>query len=180
MKGSRSAATVVVLLLAAIASSAYADDKAGWGMNAGIGVSLIKDRDGDETFEGNSFGYTWGLEYRFPQRWALGIDLFSLGRGRDTLSSGETTITVGGFDLRGRIIFPVSETVELYGRLGYAGYFADVDPGRQNLGEEATSFGFGLDVDRGEHFTFRIEGRYFDGRRDESGGLLTVGLNYRF
>ena len=158
----------------------HADEKSGWAMSAGIGTSLIKDRDGNETFEGNGFGYTWGVEYRFSRRWAIGVDLFSLGRASDTFDSVDTTINVGGIDLRGRIIFPMSENVEMYGRLGFAGYFADVDPGSSNLGEDAVSFGLGLDIDRGEHFTVRIEGRYFDGVRDESGALLTAGFNYRF
>ena len=120
------------------------------------------------------------MEYRLSRRWAIGIDLFSLGSGSDTFNSVDTTIDVGGIDFRGRIIFPRSENVELYARLGFAGYFADVDPGTQTLGEDAVSLGLGLDIDRGEHFTFRFDGRYFNGVRDESGALLTAGFNYRF
>ena len=129
---------------------------------------------------GNGFGYTWGAEYRFGPRWAFGLDLFSLGSATDTFGSVETKIDVGGIDLRGRVIFPMSENVELYGRLGYAGYFADADPGGNTLGEDALSVGLGLDIDRDEHWTIRIEGRYFDGKREESGALLTAGFNYRF
>lgn len=168
----------ILLLLLAMAS--FADEKTGWAMSAGIGISFIKDRDGDETFEGNGFGYTWGAEYRFSKRWAFGIDFYSLGSADDTFNSVDTTIDVGGFDLRGRIIIPVAETVEVYGRLGFGGYFADVDPGSNNLGEDSVSAGLGLDIDRGGHFTIRIDGRYLDGPRDESGALLTGGFNYRF
>lgn len=149
-------------------------------MSAGIGASYIKDEDGSETFEGSDFGYTWGVEYRYSTRWAFGVDLYSLGSASDTFNSVDTTIDVGGFDLRGRLIFPMSDNVEMYGRLGFGGYFADVDPGSSNLGENALSIGLGLDLDRSEHFSFRVEGRYFDGTKDESGALLTAGFNYRF
>jgi len=174
------AASVIVVFLPLFATVTHADEKSGWAMSVGIGASLIKDRDGNETFEGHGFGYTWGVEYRFSQRWAFGLDLFSLGSASDTFNSVDTSIDVGGFDLRGRIIFPMSQNVETYARVGFAGYFADLDPGTNNLGEDAVSFGLGLDIDRSEHFTIRIEGRYFDGRRDESGALLTAGFNYRF
>lgn len=174
------APVTLLIVLSLSATPTQADEKSGWAMNVGIGASLIRDRDGDDTFEGNGFGYTWGIEYRFSQRWAAGVDFFSLGNATDTFDSVRTRIDVGGFDLRGRVIFPLSENVEMYGRLGFAGYFADLDPGGSNLGEDALSLGLGLDVDRDEHFTFRLEGRYFDGRAQESGGLLTAGFNYRF
>lgn len=180
MDGKQSVASAIVVFLPLIATAALADEKSGWAMNAGIGASLIKDRDGSETFEGSGFGYTWGVEYRYSTRWAFGVDLFSLGSASDTFNSVDTSIDVGGFDLRGRMIFPMSDNVEMYGRLGFAGYFADVDPGSNTLGEDAVSIGLGLDVDRGEHLAFRLEGRYFDGRNDESGALLTAGFNYRF
>ena len=174
------ALSVFAVFLTLCTTSAFAQEKAGWSMNAGIGGSLIRDRDGDETFDGNGFGYTWGVEYRFGPRWALGMDLFSLGSATDTLDAVETKIDVGGFDMRARLIFPMSENTELFGRLGYVGYFADVDPGGSNFGEEALSLGLGLDVDRDEHWTIRVEGRYFDGPREESGTLLAVGFNYRW
>lgn len=174
------AASVVVVFLTLSAAAAHADEKSGWSMNVGIGASLIKDRDGNETFEDNGFGYSWGAEYRFSSRWAFGVDLYSLGSGSDTFNSVDTRIDVGGFDLRGRVIFPMSENVELYGRLGFGGYFADLDPGPSTLGENSVSFGVGLDMDRGEHFTLRFEGRYLNGVRDESGALLLAGFNYRF
>ncbi|MGI9232582.1 MAG: outer membrane beta-barrel protein [Woeseiaceae bacterium] len=180
MNSKQSVPFLIVVFVPLFATLTYASEKSGWAMSAGIGSSVIKDRDGNETFDGNGFGYTWGLEYRFSRQWALGIDLFSLGSASDTFNSVNTTIDVGGMDIRGRIIFPLSENVEMYGRLGFAGYFADVDPGTNNLGEDAVSLGLGLDIDRGEHFTIRLDGRYFDGPRDESGALLTIGFNYRY
>jgi len=163
-----------------LSSASQAEDKTGWAISFGIGGSMIKDRDGNDTFEASDFAYNWGPEYRFSERWALGLDFFSLGGGTDTFNSVDTSIDVGGLELRGRMIFPLSDDVEFYGRLGFAGYYADVDPGGSNLGEDAVTLGLGLDIDRGEHWTIRIDGRYLQGPRDESGALLTAGFNYRF
>lgn len=180
MGGQQLVAYLLAIILPLLASGSHADEKSGWALSLGVGRSLIKDRDGIEDFRAYGFGYNWGPEYRFSKQWALGIDLFSMGRGRDTFNSVDTRIDVGGIELRARLIFPLSETVELYGRLGAAGYYTDSEPGRQNLGEDAVTFGLGLDIDRGEHFTIRIDGRHFQGPRDESGALLTAGFNYRF
>ena len=180
MGGQTLVAYFLVIVVPFVSSIARADEKSGWAMSVGLGPSLIRDRDGNQSFEGDGIGYNWGPEYRFSQRWALGVDFFSLGRGRDTVNSVETTIDVGGFEFRGRVIFPLTENVDMYGRLGFAGYFADVTPGSQNLGEDAVAFGLGLDFHRDDHWSIRIDGRYFDGPRNESGALLTAGFNYRF
>ena len=70
MDGKQSAAFVIVVFLSLFATATHADEKSGWAMSAGIGASLIKDREGNENFEGNGFGYSWGVEYRLSRRWA--------------------------------------------------------------------------------------------------------------
>lgn len=158
-----------------------AQERTGFEIHGGIGASQIKDRDGSDTFDGSGFGYTFGIEYRFVPRFALGVDLFSLGSANDTIDSVDTEIEADGIDLFARLIFPLSDAVEVYGRVGGTIYNADVVPGLSSgpFGEEATTFGAGLDIGR-DKLTFRLEGRYIDGRRDESGALLTAGFSYRF
>ena len=76
---------------------------------------------------------------------------------------------------------PVSESVELFALAGSAGYTADLEPGGNNglFGEDAFELGLGLDIGNRENFAFRLAGRYYDGPRDESGALTTIGFNYR-
>lgn len=168
---------VVVPLCSTVAR---AEDKTGWALSFGVGGSVIHDRDGNETFRASDLAYNWGPEYRFSKRFALGIDFFSLGSGSDTINGVDTTIDVGGFEIRGRYIFPLSDRVEMYTRLGIVGYFADVDPGGSNLGEDAVALGLGFDIGTSEHWTFRLDGRYLQGPSNESGALVTAGFNYRF
>ena len=55
-----------------------------------------------------------------------------------------------------------------------------IDRVLEKVGEEATEFGLGLDLGRRERFAWRLEGRYFHGRDDESGYLVSAGINYQF
>ncbi len=173
---------LVMLLLFPQSGLAQSTDKTGFAVSGGVGMSVIRDEDGAETFDDNQFGYQLAIEYRFVPQFALGVSVFTLGTGEDTFNGEETEIEVDGVDLFGRIILPISEGSDIYGLIGRATYFADVTPGFEFeiFGEEAWLLGGGLDFDVAEDFALRIEGRYYDGPDDESGGLVTVGFSYRF
>jgi len=173
---------VLALLLSFVTGVAQAQVKKGFAVNVGLGVSQVKDRDGTESFNANDIGYILGAEYRFNDNFALGLNTFGLGSPEDDFNSVNTTIEVRGFDLVMRFIVPLSDGVELFALAGTAGYTADLEPGGNNglFGEDAAEFGLGLDIGDSNNFAFRLAGRYYDGPRDESGALITVGFNYRF
>lgn len=54
------AVVLFLLVLSLAAEKAAAQDKRGFAVNVGIGISQIKDKDGADKFDGNAFGY-----YRF-------------------------------------------------------------------------------------------------------------------
>ena len=171
-----------MIILVTNVSAANAQDRSGFAVNGGIGASTVRDKDAAETFSGNAFAFSLGFEYRFTQVFALGFGTFNLGKPSDTLNSVDTEFDVRGVELLARFYFPVSEKVEVFGLIGNANYYVDIEPGGNNglFGEEAWEAGAGIDFDTAEDFSVRIEGRYFDGPRDESAGLLTVGFSYRF
>ena len=177
-------ALVVVVLVFGFAIPAHAQDRTGWGVSAGIGSSRIKDVDGPDRFSGAAFGTAAEVEYRFSPNIALGFGVFSLGRAEDSFGGVDTEIEVRGFELFGRAIYPVSDTFEIYGRIGSATYFVDIDPGGVSLddlfGEDAVELGIGIDFGRKEKMAFRLEGRYFNGGSDETGTLVFLGFNYDF
>jgi hypothetical protein len=173
------------LLLLGTPLAAEAQDETGWGVSAAIGSSQIRDEDGADTFSGSGFGMSAEFEYRFTQNFALGFGGFSLGRADDDFGGVDTEIEVRGYTLFGRVIFPVSDSTEIFGRIGAANYFVDIDPGSVSLddalfGEDAVELGFGVDFGRKEKLAFRLEGRYFNGGSDETGVLLSAGFNYQF
>lgn len=178
-------AYLTVLVLALCATPTSADDRTGWSFSAGIGASQIKDKDNDETFDGNSFGFAAEIEYRFTEYFALGFGGFTLGRAEDMFNGVDTEIEVRGYDFFGRVIYPFSDTAEVFGRLGATNYFVDIDPGSVSIddalfGNDATEFGLGVDFGRKKKMAMRIEGRYYSGGSDESGALILAGFNYLF
>lgn len=175
-------AGVLAVLFFAISHPALAQVKSGWEIHGGIGPSVIRDEDGTETFRGTGFGFIFGGEYRFTDHFALGLNVLSLGSADDTIGGVETEIEVDAIGFTGRIIFPLGERVEGYGLIGSIVYDADVNPGGgfRIFGEDAWEFGAGIDIPTSEQFSLRVDGRYFNGTRDESGGLLTFGFSYRF
>ena len=181
----RSVVLATTVLLLTVAAPATARDDTGWGISAGVGAARIRDKDGADEFSGGSLGLSADVEYRFTPNFALGFGGFSLGRADDSFGGVDTEIEVRGYELFGRVIVPMTETVEFYGRIGAANYFVDIDPGGVSLedalfGEDAVGLGIGLDFGRKEKLAFRIEGRYLNGGSDETGTLLTVGVNYLF
>lgn len=162
--------------------TAVADEERGFGVSAGIGPSVIRDEDGTETFRGTSFGFSLNAEYRFTRNVALGFGVFGLGTASDTIATVDTDVEVHGFDLFGRFVAPLSESADIYGIIGGAAYSADIDPGVGTFlfDSEAWVFGGGADFRTSKNFAIRIEGRYFRGERDETGGLATIGFAYRF
>jgi hypothetical protein len=175
-----SAVVVLSLVLSLAAEGAAAQDKRGFAVNAGVGMSQIKDKDGADKFDGNAFGYTLGGEFRFNENFALGFGVFSLGTADDDFNGVNTDIEVNGTEINMRFIMPVSDSLEFFGKVGSAWYSADLEPGGSNgLGDTAIDFGVGLDIGR-SNLTFRLAGTYFDGTKNESGALISAGINYRF
>lgn len=163
-------------------TQAFSEDRTGVVVSAGIGSSVIHDKDGTETFRGTDFAYSFAAEYRFNKNISIGMTVFNLGTASDTIGGTPTEIEVDGFDFFGRYIFPLGASVEGYGLVGAAVYQADARPGGFSglFGEDAWEIGGGLDFFLNENTAIRFEGRFLNGPRDESGGLFTLGLSYGF
>lgn len=101
-----------------MAQTAAAQEKKGFAVNAGIGVSQVRDRDGSDTFNGNALAYQPGAEYRFTDHFALGLTTFGLGTAKEDFKAVNTRIEVRGFDVVMRFIAPLSARIELLALAG--------------------------------------------------------------
>ena len=177
--------TSIIVPLLGLSNPSHAEEKTGWGVSATIGTSQIKDKDGAEKFSGSGFGLSAEIEYRFTPNFALGVGGFSLGRADDMFNGADTEIEVRGYDLFGRVILPLADSVDVFGRIGAGNYFVDIDPGSVSFddalfGEDAVELGLGVDFGRREKLAYRLEGRFFNGGKDETGVMLMFGVNYLF
>lgn len=164
------------------APNVLAQDRGGFAVNGGIGSSNVRDKDATESFQGSAFAWNLGVEYRFNRTFALGFGTFNLGKPTDTLSGVETEFDVRGIEVLARLYFPLTDKIEIFGLVGNANYYVDIEPGGNNglFGEEAWEYGAGIDFDVTDDFSWRLEGRYYDGPRAESANLVTLGFTYRF
>ena len=178
--------TLVAIVAIAVSAPVFAQDsvRKGWALSGSLGSSRIEDKDGQEEFDGNAFGWSVDIEYRFTDYVAVGFGGFSLGEADDMFNGEDTEIKVRGYDLFGRVILPVSDNFELFGRLGAVNYFVDIEPGTVGLdalfGSGAVDLGVGADFITNENLSIRVEGRFFDGDDAESGSLISVGISYLF
>ncbi|MEM7611196.1 MAG: porin family protein [Pseudomonadota bacterium] len=173
----------VVAILLCLTNTALAEGQRGFSLSAGIGISTIEDTDDGERFDGESTGFGLDVDYRFSDHFAAGLGIFSLGKDTLPFNGADTTIKVDGTTIFARAILPVSERVDLYGRLGYAVYSVRITPGgslADLFGENATEAGIGVDVLFTEKLAVRGEGRFLNGPSEEQGSLITVGFSYRF
>ncbi|MEO0576274.1 MAG: porin family protein [Pseudomonadota bacterium] len=170
-------AITICVLSALTFVSAYADEVRGFAISAGIGPSTIEDVDGDETFSGDGFGWSIDLEYRVSQYFALGLGVMSFGEADDFFEGADVSLEAGATNFFVRGVLPVTDSIELYGRLGSAIY--STDSRFFDLGE-GPSYAVGIDIGRQEHWSFRIEGLRIDGEDREDGSLITAGVSYLF
>ncbi len=154
----------------------------GFGLYANLGLSVIKDRDSNSNFQGNSTGGSYGVDYRTKNGLSFGFGGFTLGSADDTLNGVDTNIDVRGLELFLRYPFWQKEHAEVFARIGGVHYFADVEPGGvfTLFGNDGWDLGLGVDFLRDDNWTWRLEARYMNGDRDEAASLFTAGIRYQF
>ena len=175
--------TSLSALLVIINTNSYAErDTRGWAIAAGVGVSQIKDDDGDTNFKGDGLGTALDVEYRFSPQFALGLGFFSLGDTEDTINGAETEISARGYSLHGRFFFPSNSAIEPYVRFGSSLFTADVSSTEQialTL-DAAWEFGGGIEFLIDDAWSLRLDGRYLNADNDESALLVTAGFRFQF
>ncbi|MEL6870809.1 MAG: outer membrane beta-barrel protein [Pseudomonadota bacterium] len=169
-----------LFLFAAVSAGQIRADDTGLGVSVSLGASRIADDDGDESFRGDGVGVAVDFEYRFHPSFALGMGYIGFGRATDTVDGVETDISARAVDMFARPVFSLSDSVELYGRFGFALYGADLEPGSSALGG-GWEAGLGLDIgQRDKNYSVRFEGRFLNGRDDESALMLGAGVALLF
>ena len=174
---------ILVLLVVCLLPAAHAAER-GFEFGAGIGISLIRDTDNGETFQGNGTAYELTVGYRFSPRFVATMGYLDLGEADDTIGGVDTTIDVNALAFGLRYTFNPDSTAEWYARLGGVHYFSDVDPGGVGLedifGSGAIEVGAGVEFAARENGAFYLEARYLDGDDQEEGGAALLGYRFRF
>lgn len=178
-------ALALLLVIAAPAARAQADNPTGVAVSLVYGISNIEDEDGPgDSFDGNDLGWNLDLEWRFVKYLAAGFNVLSLGEDNDFFNGEDTTIGVDGFGFYLRGYWPVTDRVTLHARYGETNYDVDTTNGFGTTfpfnSQDAKDFGIGGDYYFSDKLSLRFEARWLDGPNKEQGGLTGVGLRWQF
>jgi OOP family OmpA-OmpF porin len=169
------AAAVAALSLAAV-PAAFADENAGWYVGGGIGqfnAGIDDVDDVDNTIDGwdeSDNTYKLFAGYRLNKFLSFELDYINLGEpSGDVVPGFNVDSAVDGFAPYVIGTIPLGNWFEVYGRLGYYFYDANVGVqdqlgGRVEFDEESQDlvYGAGIGANIGERFNVRFEYEKYD------------------
>jgi OOP family OmpA-OmpF porin len=170
-----------VLFAALAASPAFAD--MGFSAGASLGYSNITIGDQGVNADFNDVGYKIFGNYMFNDNWGVEGSWLDFGNLSATIGGINAEISANGFDLFAVGSFPVSDTIDLFGKAGFLNWDAStkidgIDQGSDNGNDLA--LGLGGRFSTSSNFGIRAEYEWFDIKDTNSAWLLSVGFEYSF
>jgi hypothetical protein len=177
-------ATVSALILSLAALPAFAADN-GFYLGVGVGQAGIDLSEEDigtvgESFSGDDTAYKAIVGFRPLDFLAFEANYIDLGTASDNIQGIPIDIDATGIDVFAVGILPVS-MVDLYAKVGYIFWDADVSAQGFSEGDSGEDFAYGVGV--GLHFgSFgaRLEYERFEIQDTDTVDLISVGLTYTF
>jgi OOP family OmpA-OmpF porin len=165
------------------ATAAQADVRPGFYGGVSIGSASVEDD--DSGFDGDDTGFKLFGGYSFNDNFAVELAYINGGGPDDDFGPINVELEVSGFNASAVGRLPVSETVALFGKLGFASY--DVEATARSGGFSASeddsdtdiSYGVGASIAINERFDVRVEYEAID-VSEGAFNLLSVGGSYRF
>ena len=153
-----------------------------------IGQSYVEEKNvvGGEDFDEEDFGFKVFGGYRFHQNIAAEIDYLDFGEPDDNILGADSEIDLYALALYGVGILPISDSFELFAKLGFA--YWDADAKVEFMGASASddedgtdlAYGFGGSYAFSNQFAVRVEYEGVDVDDLDGADLLTVGGEVRF
>jgi OmpA-OmpF porin, OOP family len=165
------------------AMAAHADVQPGF--YAGLGAGTASVEDDDTGFDGDDTAFKLFGGYAFNDNFAVELAYIDGGTPDDRFGNIDVDLEVTGLNASAVGRLPVSDTVALFGKVGFASY--DLKATARLGGASASdkdsdtdlSYGVGGSVSFAERFEVRVEWEAID-VEDGSFSLLSVNGLYRF
>jgi OmpA-OmpF porin, OOP family len=165
------------------ATAAHADVQPGF--YAGLGIGSASAEDDESGFDGDDTGFKLYGGYSFNDNFAIEVAYLDGGAPDDRFGSIDVELEVTGFNASAVGRLPVSETVSLFGKIGFASYDLEATASSGGLSASADdsdsdlSYGVGASVSFAERFEVRVEWEAID-VSDGAFSFLSVGGLVRF
>ncbi len=165
------------------ATAAQADVQPGF--YAGVSVGSASVEDDESGFDGDDTGFKLFGGYSFNDNFAIELAYFDGGAPDDDFGPVNVELEVTGFNASAVGRLPVSETVSLFGKIGFASYDLEATASSGGFSASADdsdsdlSYGVGAAIAVAERFEVRVEYEAID-VSDGAFSFLSVGGLYRF
>ena len=165
------------------ATAAQADVQPGF--YAGLGIGSASAEDDESGFDGDDTGFKLYGGYTFNDNFAIELAYLNGGAPDDRFGNIGVELEVSGLNASAVGRLPVSDTVSLFGKLGFASY--DVEATARAGGfsasdddsDSALSYGIGASIGIAQRFEVRVEWEAID-VDDGAFSFLSVGGLMRF
>jgi OmpA-OmpF porin, OOP family len=154
------------------------------GVGAGIYTLSLDDDELDDFDDNAAFGRLFG-GMRLTDNLAVEVDYQKLAETKDDLFGGELELDATAWSVSIRPILPITDFIDLYGRLGWAWY--DVEATASALGtsfsiedsDDDFTWGGGVDINLGQSLSLRGDFSRIE-IEDTDLNLISAGVFFRF
>lgn len=184
----RSAATTAAVLIAAIATPAWAQNDSGFYLGAGVGRFNVEiDNPGDVTdtvgsFDADDTTFKAFAGWRFNPYLGVELDYLDLGNPEDTIDQRRVNADINGFAPYVVGTLPLGP-VELFAKAGYLFYDVKVDVDDLDVVDDSQEdfvYGGGIGLTLFEHLHTRLEYEVIDIGEFDDANALWLSAAWRF
>jgi len=172
--------TIAALALAFMTPAALAE---GFSVGGSIGSSKIEVDDSDISFDGSDIGWKVFGKYMFNDNWGLEVGYVDFGTPSDTFLGVDIDVDLWGYDAFLIGSFPVSESVDLFGKAGMADLEAEISSpgfGSDSADETDLAVGIGAKFHTSDTFSILAEWEWFDVEDTDAVWILSLGIEVGF
>jgi len=184
MKSKLMAFAGVLCITSLIVSGANAE---GFSAGASIGSSkgeFSESIEGfDLDFDGSDVGFKVFGKYMFNDNWGLEVGYVDFGTPSDTFLGVDIDVDLWGYDAFLIGSFPVSESVDLFGKAGMADLEAEISSpgfGSDSADETDLAVGIGAKFHTSDTFSILAEWEWFDVEDTDAVWILSLGIEVGF
>ena len=175
--------TTLAALWLMAATAVQADTQPGF--YAGVGIGNASAEDDVSGFDGSDTGFKLFGGYSFNDNFAVELAYLDGGAPDDRFGNINVELEVSGLNASAVGRLPVSNTVSLFGKLGFASYDVEATASSGGLSaseddsDTALSYGVGASIGVADRFEVRVEWEAID-VDDGAFSFLSVGGLVRF
>ena len=165
-----------LLLALSFATSSFAE---GFYAGAGIGITQIEDEDQGFSFEDNPFGWRLLAGYDFNANFGIEGSYINSGEAEDDVAGEPVEAELSAFTVSAVGIIPVSDAVQLFGKIGFYSGEQEVTVFDITLDEDEDGLTAGAGIRFGVSDSFVIRGD-FDWFDTDLDTLWSLGIGFQY